>query len=142
VTTTDNAESALATVVHVSDDDHQVTINRGANHGVKLDQRYLVYALSRDEINDPETGESLGHLEIVRGTGVVIHVQEKMATLQSDRSDKAGSRRIVRKPSSAYRSLFAITGALTEEEEYQNLPPRQLAFESPQVGDKAKRVNK
>jgi hypothetical protein len=139
MTTPSNKDLSLATVVRTSPDDHQVTINRGAEHGVKLDHRYLVYQLSEEEIIDPETGDSLGHLEIVKGTGVVIHVQEKMATLQSDRTDKAGSKRIVRKPK--IQGFEALFSPIMTEEEFQNLPPRQIAFDDPRVGDKAKRVN-
>ncbi|MBK6688335.1 MAG: hypothetical protein IPG45_27920 [Deltaproteobacteria bacterium] len=131
-----------AIVVDVADDEHRVTINRGSLDGVKLDHRYLVYELGRDDIIDPESGESLGRLEIVKGTGIVIHVQERMSTIQSDRTAKSSSRRIVRRPSKAMQSLLSIAaGFPQEEEELQNLPPSELPFDSPKKGDHAKRVN-
>jgi hypothetical protein len=74
-----------ATVVAVIDE-YRVAINRGARDGVKQGQRFLVYEVGEEEIKDPETGESLGHLEIVRGTAKVVHVQELLATLESDQT--------------------------------------------------------
>jgi len=65
-------------------DPSRVAINRGTAHGVRLGQRFLIYALG-GEMTDPDTNESLGRIEIVRGTGKVTHVQEKLATLTSDR---------------------------------------------------------
>ena len=65
-------------------DKYKVVINAGSNQGVKIGQRYLLYTLSNEDITDPDTNESLGFLEIVKGTGKVIHVQEKMCTIESD----------------------------------------------------------
>ena len=65
-------------------DETTVVLNRGASDGVKSGQRFLLYALSQQEIVDPETGGSLGRLELVRGTGKVVHLQERLCTLASD----------------------------------------------------------
>lgn len=51
----------------------------------KNSQRVLLYRLSNEEIKDPDTGESLGYLEIYKGTGQVISIQEKMSIIESDR---------------------------------------------------------
>lgn len=72
-----------ATVVTVIDD-YKIAINKGGNNGIKLGQRMLVYRLSEEEIVDPDTGESLGYLEIVKGTGRIIYIQETMSILESD----------------------------------------------------------
>jgi hypothetical protein len=68
----------------------RIVINRGAEHGVKFGQKFVVYELSAQEIIDPETRESLGHLEITKGTGTVIHVQDKMAILRAASDSAAG----------------------------------------------------
>lgn len=65
-------------------DPSRVAINRGNLHGVRTGQKFLIYAIGQ-ELTDPDTNESLGRLEIVRGTGVVTHVQERIATITSDR---------------------------------------------------------
>lgn len=64
-------------------DEYRLVINRGEEHGIKRGQRVLVYKPS-EEIFDPETGKSLGVLELVKGTGKVIHVQPEMSTIESD----------------------------------------------------------
>lgn len=71
-----------AIVANIQDEGMLVVINKGAVSGVKEGMRYLIYNKG-EEIKDPETNASLGILEIVCGKGVVIHVQEKMATVKS-----------------------------------------------------------
>ncbi|UKI42712.1 MAG: hypothetical protein L6V95_07585 [Candidatus Melainabacteria bacterium] len=41
---------------------------------------------------DPDTNESLGNLEIVKGTGTATHVQEKITTLTTDQYKKVPRR--------------------------------------------------
>ena len=65
-----------------SSNETRVVINRGRDHGVAIGQEFLIYVLG-NEVLDPDTGESLGLLEIVHGRGRVQHVQPKMATLVS-----------------------------------------------------------
>ena len=71
----------FAQVVQVQDK-LTVIVNAGENKGVKTGQKFLIVGLGQ-EVYDPDTKESLGALEIVRGKAEVIHVQEKMATLKS-----------------------------------------------------------
>jgi hypothetical protein len=75
-----------ATVVNVPDN-FTVVINRGRKHGIENGQSFLIYTLSDEEILDPTNNKLLGHLEIVRGTGEVINVQESMSTIKSDMED-------------------------------------------------------
>ena len=86
-------------VVEIIDDGMKLVINAGAGTGIEPGQRYLVYALSDYEIMDPDTGKSLGFLELVRGTGKVTHVQEAMSTIESDVYERAPETKIVRKRS-------------------------------------------
>ena len=65
----------------------RIAINRGSEDRIKLNQKVLLYSLSDEEIKDPETGESLGYLEIYKGTGKVIAVQEKLSIIESDRDE-------------------------------------------------------
>jgi hypothetical protein len=59
--------------------DDSIVINRGSSHGVKEGERFVVFA-EGDEVTDPDTGEALGRLEIVKARVVAAHVQEKMTT--------------------------------------------------------------
>jgi hypothetical protein len=116
-----------ATVVNINDE-YTVVINRGSTHGIKKGQNFLIYGVSKEEIIDPETGESLGYLETVRGTGTVIHVQEKLATIETNRRSKT-KRTITRKPNWIYNEVETIEG----EGSY-------VAFEDPELGDKARPI--
>lgn len=71
-------EAKIASVV----DQYRVVINAGRIDDVKVGQRFLIYKIG-DEVIDPDTDESLGRLEVVKGIGEVIHVQDRMATLQT-----------------------------------------------------------
>ena len=124
-----------ATVVKVIDD-CKVVINRGALHKVTEGQRFLLYKLSEEEIKDPISGESLGYLEIVKGTGKVVHVQERISTIESDNRER-WERKIVWLSSSA--SLFSVLGGGEEEETI--VPSSFLVpFDGPIIGDRAKPI--
>lgn len=59
-------------------DEYSVILNIGSNHGVLPKMIFDIYDLG-DEIKDPDTGESLGKWEIVKGRVMVKHVQEKLS---------------------------------------------------------------
>lgn len=120
-----------ATVVKVLNE-FKVVINRGSKDGIKVNQRFLLYILSDDEIVDPETNKKLGFLEIVRGTGKVVHVQENMATIESD--TKGPSERLIT------RLEIPIYILESSREEEKIIPGEQLPFENASVGDKAKPI--
>lgn len=65
-------------------DSNKLVLNIGTKNHVTIGQRFLIYGLSDDEIIDPSTGFSLGYLELVRGTGKVTYIQEKMCIIESD----------------------------------------------------------
>jgi len=106
----------------------RLVINRGENDGVRLQQRVLVYSVSNEEIKDPNTGESLGYLEIVKGTGRVVHLQDKLATIESDKT-----RSYLRKLVSSY--TFSVP---REQEVIEVSEP--VPFEDPEVGDLVKPI--
>lgn len=112
-------------------DPYRIVINKGSGDGIEKGQRFLVYSVSTDEIKDPETGESLGNLEIVKGTGVVTHVQEKIATIESDRKSKA-FKKIIRKP------LMTFSQFIGEEEVVD--PAESIPFDGAEVNDLVKGV--
>lgn len=123
-----------ASVIKVLDE-YTVVINRGSVHGVKKTHRFLIYALG-EELMDPETQESLGVLEIVRGVGEVVHVQEKISTVRSIEHSTPGRRIIRRKP-----NMYSIfSGRETEETETIESGQETLPFAESVVGDRAKPV--
>ena len=130
VHTKEKLEKRFPAVVARIINPYRVVINRGIEQDIKLGQRFLVYSLSNEEILDPITNESLGYLEIVKGTGKVIHVQEKMSIIESDKIETS-NRTITKKG-----SLYSFLGDAVEE----IASPQQVPFDSVQVGDKAKPV--
>lgn len=116
--------------------EHTLVINRGSNDGVELGDEFLVYYVDPEELIDPETGESLGNLEVVRGTAEATHVQPKITTIKSNRFEN-NSGKIIRRSASPFGSLSSALSMGTEvvETPSKNLVP----FESPQIGDKVKR---
>ena len=111
-------------------DKFTLVLNRGAENGIKKGNDFLVYYVEPEELKDPTTGESLGYLEIVRGSGSVTHVQPKMCTIKSNRTESGD--RIIRRSSGAWASIM---GETIEHPEKQAIP-----FEYPQVGDFAKPI--
>ncbi|MCB1348787.1 MAG: hypothetical protein KDK11_09155 [Maritimibacter sp.] len=125
--------SNLARVVKVIDD-FTVVINRGAKNGVQKGQVFLIFSLG-EEVIDPETEESLGALETVRGDASVTHVQEAMSTLTSVSKERnASTRRTIRRPS------IGILGLGTEQEEIFEEPSTKIKPLESEIGDYAKPV--
>ncbi len=69
--------------------DEKIVVNRGSSHGVKPGDRFVVFA-EGDEVADPETGASLGRLEVVKARVVAAHVQEKMSTCVAEPEEFVG----------------------------------------------------
>lgn len=110
-------------------DEFTVVINRGTADGLREGQRVLIYTIG-DDVMDPDTGESLGKLEVVKGTGKVRHLQDRMATVTSDMKAPAGRTiRTGRSPLAA--AMLGIS--LGPEEEI--LPATRVQFEDAAVGD-------
>jgi len=111
-------------------DEKRIVINRGSQHDIKIGQRFLVYTLSDEIIKDPETQEDLGRLEITKGTGKVIHVQDRMAIIESDQRSPS-TRKIYRSP---WQILYYSPDEITE------FPGELLPFKDAKVGDKVKPI--
>jgi len=109
-------DKAFPAIVVKVIDKYKVVINRGSINNIKNGQRFLIYHVDEEPTSDPITGESLGYLEIVKGTGKVIYIQEKMSIVESD---------LIQRP------YLGITGFGLEK-----LEP----FDNPKIGDKAKPI--
>ena len=136
-------QTKLARVVHVSDTSHaptEIVINRGATDGVQKGDRYLVFGEGPDII-DPDTGKPLGRVELVRGRGEIVHVQEHMATIRSlEKQRKRPAKRIVHQGMSAGPlSIYPpMRPGKTIEEELE--PEMLLPFDHVCLGDQAKPI--
>lgn len=104
----------------------RLLINAGSHDDVKINERVLVFALG-SEIPDPDTGENLGHFEIVRGEGKVISLQSRMAVVESTQTRQEQRQ----KPMNA---LSMAAGALPEHYYITVSAP----FHQPRIGDQVR----
>lgn len=118
-----------ATIAKVIDN-YKLVMNRGENNGIREGQRMMVYHISSEEIKDPHTGESLGFLELVRGTGRVIFVQDKISIIETDQK-KTYRKRL--ENNSPLGINYSTRSEIIESDE---LKP----FENPEVGDLVKPI--
>lgn len=119
--------------------DRTIVINRGSEDNVKKGDIFLIFALG-EEIIDPETNESLGKLEIVRGRAIVEHCQEKMATLKSSKTVLPDKKVIYRKPIEKNIGLLSFLGNAMETREEVCGEAEILPFDKVQIGDFAKPI--
>ena len=119
--------------------DEELVLNIGEEDKVKIGDRYLVYG-EGGEIFDPDTKKPLGKLEIVKGTGRVVHVQPKMCTVRTDMEEHSKTKKKKRVlPSNSIMAVFPGLNECIEEEEYIE-PPRVKPFRQVEVGDFAKYI--
>lgn len=124
-----------ATVVHVVDE-YKAAINKGSEHGVNVGDTYLVYSVG-PELTDPDTGESLGALELVKGRVVVRHVQDKISTVESNEFDETpGRRKIIKKDGGL--GMNAILLGLGQREVIEEEPERSQRALGAEKGNLAK----
>ena len=141
-------QTRMAQVVYVSDRQTsvgfsfadaalEVVIDRGTDQGVKLGDKFLVFG-DGPRIFHPDTGKDLGQLELVRGRGVVVHVQEHLATIRTtERRRTRPGKRIVRESVGALSHAAGIRGNVIEEE---LAPESEIPFEAVRLGDHAKPI--
>lgn len=130
-----------ARIVKVKTDDI-VLINRGSNDGLKLGIKLYLFSRDEDELFDPETSESLGHEENIKGIGRVIHLQEKIAHVQSV-LNKGDENVYYRNP--GFWDLFFSAAEASEDLNIKNahfmLPLKnKKPFDEPHVGDYVKPI--
>lgn len=142
-------ETRLAKVVHVVDPDAayapvEVVINRGSRQGIKLGDRFLIFGKG-PHIADPDTGADLGELELVRGRGEVVHVQDQLATVRSiERRPTRPTRRVTRDPGFQGlmpRYIGGIAPIPSDRVVEEEIPPEtEVPFEAVRLGDFAKPI--
>lgn len=95
--------------VAVVRDSYTIVISKGSENGLKEGDKFLVVGLG-DLIIDPDTGEELEQLEIVRGKAIVTHVQNKVATLESCEYSKSSDTREIKKVTTKATALLGMLG--------------------------------
>ncbi|HPO07793.1 MAG TPA: hypothetical protein PLZ55_03930, partial [bacterium] len=76
-----NETPLLGQIIRILDD-HRLVANRGSADGWAKGDLLVVFE-EGDEILDPQTGQSLGKLELVKAEMEAVHVQEHMSILMA-----------------------------------------------------------
>jgi len=117
-----------AKVAHV-ESSTRIVINRGGEHGVREGERYLIYSLGPN-IKDPDTGDPLGQLEVVKGRGSVIHAMDKMATIETESRTVTVKRKTIPGPFASIANLLGPQEVVEETvpgEEFYDVQPGDMA---------------
>ena len=126
-------------------DIYRLVLNVGKRDGIAAQDKFLIYGLG-GEVTDPETNENLGPLELVRGRGIVEHLQDSMCTIQSTmQRQMPGVKKVYQRESATKGIESARMGILsTLDPQIQEVeePPRSVIepFYSPKVGDFARKI--
>ena len=64
----------------------EVAINKGSDDGVKIGMIFKILSTKGSEIEDPDTGEPLGSVDLVKTNVKVTVVQERIAVASTYRS--------------------------------------------------------
>ncbi|AFY71516.1 hypothetical protein Pse7367_3275 [Thalassoporum mexicanum PCC 7367] len=114
-------------------DSSKIVINRGVDDNLKLGQWFLIYAVSDEEIRDPDTNESLGYLEIPKGTGKVTQISSNSAVVEFDELKYNFTN------TSAIGGVIGWVGAVGAGIGAA-ISPKENEFKNPKVGDLAKPI--
>ena len=63
-------------------DEYSIVINVGRAQGVTTGMPFVIFA-EGDDVADPDTGESIGKWELVKGRVSAVHVQERLTICQA-----------------------------------------------------------
>jgi len=113
-------------------DNYTLVINSGSDDGVTDQYEFLVYSLD-EELFDPDTNESLGALENVKGIAIPIHIQNKMTTIKSNQYLYSENKKIIKR-----------SGGLTfggNEEIIEPKERRMQPFSNPEINDFVKIID-
>ena len=122
-------------------DDTTLVLNVGSVHGVREGMLFAIVS-EHQEIEDPDTGESLGNWEAVKARVIVSHVQEKMCTVRSllaEETDTSGTLSAM-----MVRHSFGLYGQRSDERHTLSVRSGSVAGKSPvkpiDVGDGARSI--
>ena len=76
-------------------DNYKIVINKGSLDGVEPNNMFLIYRLG-EELFDPDTNESLGHLEFVCGEGKPEHIQDRISTIVTAKHETRTAKKVIK----------------------------------------------
>ena len=112
----------------------QVVINAGSNDGLKEgDHLEIIDKFGTDPVIDPDTGESLGTLDLPKGELIVSKIYPKMAIADSPVRHVSPHESLNAYPTIAARTLLGI-GTDTIQDDL-NVDPKQITGGLPEPSD-------
>jgi hypothetical protein len=117
-------------------DENTVVINVGMNDKITKNYEFLLYELG-EELFDPDTNESLGQLEVIKGTAVPTHIQDKVTTIKSNKYVYASEKKKIITRGNGLASMFAGVEEIIEPGE-----KTIQQFKDVKIGDLVKVINK
>lgn len=64
-------------------DEYSVIVNAGTDDGIEVGDQFQILDKKGSAVKDPDTGATIGHLDLIKGTINVSEVQEKMCICTS-----------------------------------------------------------
>lgn len=113
---------------------YQVVLNCGLEDNITHGTKFLIYGLD-DLIIDIDTGKPLEELELVRGRGRVIHIQNKICTIESNSFEETP--KTITKKQQNFTPSLSFSFPATEETE---ITRKRLPFDDVQIGDLARKI--
>jgi hypothetical protein len=80
-------EGKVVQIIGSNNQPNEVVVNLGSEDGITEKAEFLVYTKGA-QVKDPDTGEDLGDVEIVRGRGQPKHIQPRLTTIIQVRKTK------------------------------------------------------
>lgn len=108
-------------------DEYTVVINIGRTQGVYEGMPFVIFSVSDDEVKDPDSGESLGRLETVKGYVAATHVQEKISICTVQSLSKPGAEGETKVQTLSGAMMAESLGYRTGTEERLNVNPSQIS---------------
>lgn len=135
------SDNFYAKIIHINDDKTQFVINKGSKDRISAYQKFLIVELG-DSVLDPDTGENLGVLEIVKGETKVFHIQEKMTTIISNEFIHTPAMEEVIYKNGKSRSVFGLTMSDQEPSSKIKKQPEKIVkpLKNVKVGDVVKLI--
>jgi hypothetical protein len=100
-------------------DDSTVVINAGKDD-IRYNDKFVIYK-EDDEIFDPLTNKSLGVLQIIKGTAKVLHIQDNMTTIKSNKTKNIQTKNIQTRTTPLIQ-FYGPSSSETIKIESENLP--------------------
>lgn len=72
-------------------DEYTIVINAGASNGIEVGDTFQILDKVGNEVLDPDTGEVIGSLDLIKGTVNVMEIYEKMCLCTAPYDDLYGS---------------------------------------------------